>query len=165
MLVFRCWEDIGDIALATSDYLPSYSRPFLTMWPSPGVTVSPLPFSQLQQQRSESPLSAAAVAPELRLSGSVPRFLRGALRFSLERSTLSAAVYRVPTGSHGAYSSFRPRDGAAGISSTTLRRRRQLHERKGPSFEPSTFRLLVRHLILVELLFTCLRISNDTPVP
>ena len=69
------------------------------MWPSPGVTVSPLPFSQLQQQRSELPLSAAAVAPELRLSGSVPRFLRGALRFSLERSTLSAAVYRVLTGS------------------------------------------------------------------
>ena len=90
---------------------------------TPGLSCRPFlchpsQFSQLQQQWSESPLSAAAVAPELRLSGSVPRFFRGALRFSLEQSTLSAAVYRVPTGSHGAYLSFRPRDGAVGISLT-----------------------------------------------
>ena len=118
------------------------------MWPSPGVTVSPLPFSQLQQQWSESPLSAAAVAPELRLSGSVPRFLRGALRFSLGAEYSFGS--RVPC-THGfARGLLRALDREMALSAFRrrfLRRRQQLHERKGPSFEPSTFRLLVRHLI------------------
>ena len=130
-LLFRCWEDIGDFTLAITAHLPSYSGPFLKVWPSP-------PSSHCFAARGNSVL-LSYTAPDLRLSGSVP-CKRGATLYSgswVFQSTSDC------TSTEEEYSFELCREMALPAFLPTA----PYSWGRGVGFDPSTFRLLVRHFV------------------